>query len=239
VAQVNLFETLNFETHLLSGVQEYIVRARQSIPGRDTTFLITRCCLETRLSPSARILVVGAGGGQEIISLGQPNPGWAFVGVDLSEQMLELARERIAAAGLANDVVLCHGDVSAVRDEWFDAATSLLTAHFIADDGSKAAFFTAIRNRLKAGAPFVLVDLCGTRGEPAFEETVRDWRRHAEVNGMPAEHLDKLVVNAMALPFVSEARELELLAAAGFTATRRIYQGLCFIGWLTLAAQRG
>ena len=43
-----------------------------------------------------------------------------------------------------------------------------------------------------------------------------------------------MITNAMGLPFVSEERELELLQAAGFTATRRMYQRLCFMGWLLL-----
>jgi len=111
----------------------------------------------------------------------------------------------------------------------------ILTAHFVADDGAKANFLTAIRQRLKPGAPLVIVNLCGTSKDPAFAEAVRAWRRHAEVNAMPAEHLDAMVTNALALPFVSEAREHELLAAAGFTATRRIYQGLCFLGLLAFA----
>lgn len=109
--------------------------------------------------------------------------------------------------------MLHNGDITHVNDGEFDAATCILTAHFVADDGAKANFLTAIRQRLKPGAPLVIVNLCGTSKDPAFAEAVRAWRRHAEVNAMPAEHLDAMVTNALALPFVSEAREHELLVS--------------------------
>ncbi len=45
---------VNFETPMLTGVQEYILRARQSTPGRDAIFLMMCCCLENRLPANLR-----------------------------------------------------------------------------------------------------------------------------------------------------------------------------------------
>lgn len=39
------------------------------------------------------LLVIGAGGGQEILSIGKQNNNLSFTGVDPSESMLQLAKK--------------------------------------------------------------------------------------------------------------------------------------------------
>ena len=63
------------------------------------------------------------------------------------------------------------------------------------------------------------------------------WKRHAKNNGMPVEFLDRMVENAMELPFVTEDRETELLIQAGFSKIRKIYQGTWFNGWLAICQE--
>ncbi|MBD2770929.1 class I SAM-dependent methyltransferase [Iningainema tapete] len=225
---------LDFEKHFLTGIDEYILRVRQSIPGRDALFLIARCCLENKLSAYAKILVIGAGGGEEIISLGKHNAGWQFVGVDLSEEMLKLAESRIKKEGLVNEVQLYKMEVIDLENKNFDAATCILTLHFIPDDGAKLATLQAIRERLKPNAPFVLVDGAASRNKAEFNDNVMAWKRHAQNNGMTVELLDSMIEKAMGLPFVTEEREVELLTEAGFSRIRKIYQGTWFNGWLSV-----
>lgn len=80
-------------------------------------------------------------------------PAWQFVGVDLSEEMLKLARARFAAESLPNKIEFHQTDVHNLNDENFDAATCILTLHFVPDDGAKLAVLQAIRQRLKPGMP--------------------------------------------------------------------------------------
>lgn len=54
------------------------------------------------------------------------------------------------------------------------------------------------------------------------------------LNGMPVELLERMVENAMELPFVTENRETELLTQAGFSKIRKIYQATWFNGWLAV-----
>lgn len=225
---------IDFEKHVLTGVEEYVLRARQSIPARDAIFLIARALFENKLAESSKILVVGAGGGEEILSLGKPNPGWKFVGVDLSEAMLKLADTRFAQEQLQNKVELHRTDVRNLDDKDFDAATCILTLHFVADDGAKLAMLQAIRERLKSEALFFLVDGAGESGNPEFTENVAAWKRHAQNNGMPVEMVEKMVENTMNLPLVTEEREIELLRSAGFADVRKVYQGIHVNGWLSV-----
>lgn len=222
---------LNFEKHVLTEINDYVVQAQQCIPGRDALFSIARCYFENKLNENAKILVVGAGGGEEIVSLGKSNPSWSFVGVDLSEKMLELANTRIQQEGLKNDVRLHKRSVFDLEDVDFDAATCFLTLHFVPDDGSKLKTLQTIQTKLKSNAPFILVDGAGNKGTAEFEDDILAWKLHAQNNGLSPEHLDKLVDNVMNLPFVTEERELELLAGAGFRQIKKIYQGIWIHGW--------
>lgn len=235
---------IDFEKHILTGIDDYVLRARQSIPGRDALFAIARCYLENKLSENklpenklsnnAKILVVGAGGGEEIISLGKHNPNWAFVGVDVSEKMLELANSRIQQEDLKNQVQLHKMEVLNLEDKNFDAATCFLTLHFIPDDGSKLATLQAIQKRLKPNSPLMLVDVVGERETVEFNDNFMAWKTHAQNNGISSEFLEQMTKTVMELPFVSEDREIEILAQAGFEQIRKVYQGIWFNGWLAV-----
>lgn len=224
----------NSQRETLNKVKEAILRSQQSVAGREAIFLILRAFFENKLDADAKILVVGAGWGEEILCLGKPNPEWQFIGVDLSEEMLNLARLNIATEILPNKVELYQTDVGNLDDEDFDAATCILTLHFVPDDGAKLALLRAVRKRLKPGAPFYLVDGVRETDEAEYQEDVQAWKRHAVNNGMPVEMIDKFVENSMSLPIVTEQRELELLQEAGFAKTRKVYQGIHICGWLSV-----
>jgi tRNA (cmo5U34)-methyltransferase len=220
---------------VLTIVDENALRAGQMVVGRDALFLIARALFENKLGATAKVLVVGSGWGDEIFLLGKPNPGWQFVGVDLSEEMLKLARARVAAGNLPNKVELHQTDVRNLNDENFNAATCILTLHFVPDDGAKLALLQAIRQRLRTGAPFFLVDALREKNEAAFQENIQAWSRHAQNNGCPPEAIEKMAEHTMTLPLVTEERETELLREAGFAEVRKVYQGIFINGWLCRA----
>ena len=78
---------------------------------------------------NADILVVGAGGGMELIALAEAQPEWSFVGVDPSGPMLELARRNVQA--IVQRVELIEGTIDVVPADQFDGATCLLVLHFL------------------------------------------------------------------------------------------------------------
>ena len=155
-------------------------------PGRRAIFAIVEACfIELIPQGPAHILVVGAGGGEEIIRLGEGNPQWSFFGVDTYEPMVDLARQRLSEVPAGSRSRLQTGKIEELDVKEFDAATCILTAHFVPDDGSKLAFFKAIRARLKPSAPLALVDGVGVSGEEETELLRRIWKRHAVRNGAP------------------------------------------------------
>lgn len=227
---------LKFEEQGLPDLDEYAVRVEQFIPGRRAIFAIVEAAfLELLADGPARILVVGAGGGEEILRLGEENPSWSFVGVDTYEPMVELARRRLAGTPVAERSVVHSTPIAELADAGFDAATCILTAHFVADDGAKLAFLEAIRARLKPGAPLAIVDGVGVAGEPQTELLRRIWKRHAVRNGVAAHEAEKNAENFSRVAVVSVERQEELLAVAGFNDVVPIFRGLAIKGWLAFA----
>jgi tRNA (cmo5U34)-methyltransferase len=101
---------------------------RVFVPGLDALHRITGLLLAERVSETARVLVLGAGGGAEILALAQMYPGWRFVGVDPAGEMLRLAERSLGA--LMERVALVKGVIDDAPIGPFDAAVCLLTLHF-------------------------------------------------------------------------------------------------------------
>ncbi len=98
-------------------------------------------------------LVMGAGGGAELMAIAAARQSCRITGVDPSPDMLALAEGKLRAAGHAERVSLVTGYVADAPEGPFDAATSCLVAPFVPDDGGKLDYFRQLRRRLRPGAP--------------------------------------------------------------------------------------
>ena len=227
---------MKFEDQKLPDLDDYATLAEQFIPGRRAIFAIVEASfLELLPEGTARILVVGAGGGEEILRLGLHSPKWSFVGVDTYQPMVELARRRLAEAPVGTRSQVHTTSIENLDESEFDAATCILTAHFVPDDGAKLAFFKAIRSRLKPGAPLAIVDGVGVAGDAQTELLRRIWKRHAVRNGVAEEVADSHAQNSKKVAVVSAERQEELLTSAGFKDLVPIFRGLAIKGWLAFA----
>jgi tRNA (cmo5U34)-methyltransferase len=227
---------MKFEDQQVPNLDDYPRLAEQFIPGRLAIFAIAESALlELLPENAAKILVVGAGGGEEILRLGQNNPHWSFVGVDTNKPMVDIARRRLAESPVGTRSRVETMTIEALEDNGFDAATCILTAHFVPDDGAKLAFFKAIRSRLKPNAPFAIFDGVGVAGEARTELLRRIWTRHAMRNGVAEAVAKSNAENFKNVAVVSEEREEDLLTSAGFQHLTPIFRGLAIKGWLAFA----
>jgi len=159
------------------GAAGYDERIRKTFPFYETIHTAINAVLRVYLKPESEILIVGAGTGAEILELGKTNPGWRFLGVDPAQPMLDLAKEKIEAAGLADRVSLFHGFVGDLPiGKLCDGATSAMIMHFVPDDGEKIKFLGAIASHLKSGAPFVLMDANGDLAAAESELMIEAWK---------------------------------------------------------------
>lgn len=85
----------------------------------------------------ARILDAGSGSGDSAVALAEAFPRAEIVGLDLSEHMLAVARERAAAAGLSQRLSYVQGDVTKMpfSDGQFDTVVSQDTIHMLDNPG--------------------------------------------------------------------------------------------------------
>lgn len=136
----------------------YDERIKRLVPGYDLLHQLTAAQCQVQLQADAKVLVVGAGTGSEIVNIALANPHMQFVAQDTSQDMLNIAQARFEEAGISDRVTCSCTELTALEGS-FDAALCLLVMHFVADDGGKFALLQSIRAHLKGGAWLWLADL--------------------------------------------------------------------------------
>ena len=188
--------------------------------------------IRERIGETGEVLVLGAGGGLELEAFASRCPQWTFVGVDPAAEMLKAARERVRLAAASERVNWHHGYIFDAPLGPFDAATCLLTLHFVPDDGTKERTLAEVRRRLKPGAPFVLVDLCIDLASPGSAVALNRYRDFALESGADTEEVNATCGRLTnVLKMVSPARNEELLRTSGFTNAELFYAAHSWRGW--------
>jgi len=102
-------QIIDFDTNPTIAPDEYEQRIRLALPGYEVMHTFVLACLRSCLPETADLLVVGAGGGMELVRLGQSNPQWRLLGVDPSAKMLAIAQQRIEQHQLTQRIQLIQG----------------------------------------------------------------------------------------------------------------------------------
>ena len=215
-----------------AAVARYAENPPRLVPGFSDLQRMTRLLLAETAPADGRILVVGAGGGLELRAFAEAQPGWRFVGVDPSAEMLKLAR--LTLGPLAERVELTEGYIDSAPEGPFDGASCLLTLHFV-PLAERLATLKEIRRRLKPGAAFVVAHHSLPDG-PARGVWLDRFAAFAADNGVD---LDKASGGARALgerlPILTPEVEIDLLRAAGFVDPQLFYAAFTFRGWVARA----
>lgn len=221
---------LNFEGEWADLYGDIIQRV---MPGYNDLHEMILSQLIAEGASAPQVLVVGAGGGKELVTYGRRLPQAVYTGVDPSSQMLEHASKRLRQEEVPAQIELRAGYVSDLPEgEVFDAATSCLVMHFLPDDGSKLRFLQDIASRLKPGAKLFLSDIYGDTSSEAFEHTLRVWKVYMMQHQVEEAMADQLIQGMRTEEYpITEARTFELLELAGFEGAWRFYTGLHYAGW--------
>ena len=213
-------------------VARYTANPPRLVPGFADLQKMTRLLLAETAPADGRVLVVGAGGGLELKAFAQAEPGWRFVGVDPSTEMLKLARRTLGS--LAERVDWSEGYIGSAPEGPFDAASCLLVLHFVPVD-ERVGMLAQIRRRLKPRAAFVVAH------HSIPEGLERDgWLDRLEAFGHTnGVSFDRTNGGARALgerlPILSPEAEADLLRAAGFVDLQLFYAALTYRGWVARA----
>ncbi|QDQ00526.1 class I SAM-dependent methyltransferase [Lysinibacillus fusiformis] len=165
-------------------VYTYQQTIRQKIIGYDLIYDLMTNMLHNHPCTD-RMLIVGAGGGQELLTLGRTFPTTKFTAVDTSSSMLQLAEQQIGQLHVPLDVVWHATDLSSLKmNEPFDIATCHLMLHFIEDLHEKKALLKKIADSLKDGAVLFVSSINADLTALTFKHQLRHWQSSMLQNGI-------------------------------------------------------
>lgn len=207
---------------------------RAAIPGYELLHESVAAFLPGLIGEQASILAVGVGTGEEIVRLGRESPGWRFVAEDPSAEMLDVAREKVEAAGMTDRVEFVAGPIEDVpQGEAFDAVTMILVQHFLPDDGAKLAILREVAARLRPGAPLFLANMHGDLSATDDQLRYQAWKRRQMARGMSAEDAEAMFTGLpTVVHFVSAERTRKLLRGAGFSDIQNVFRAFVIAGWV-------
>ncbi len=214
-------------------VHSYADGPPRQVPGFAGLHRMATMLLAERMPADGRVLVLGAGGGLELKAFAEAHPSWTFDGVDPSADMLRLATEMVAPH--ADRVRLHQGYIDSAPDGPFDAATSILTFHFIPRE-QRLETLKQIRRRLKPGAPFVLAHISFPQTEPERSMWIARHVAFGAPDGTdPAQLQSSREAIGTRLSILSPEEEEAMLREAEFADVSLFYAGLSFRGWVAYA----
>lgn len=216
---------------------EYDKGVRRTLPTYDPMLRLSNTFLRVNLKEEASVLVIGAGGGNELKVFGTANPGWTFTAVDPSKSMLEVAKIKAKQLEIDNRVEFINGTVKDVPERYlFDGATCILVLHFVAGVDEKLALLKKLRSHLKPGAPFVLVSKFGNPEDPEFKELVSLWTNYwLDNTSLSQSEVEELKKGTLTESSISEEKIRELLSEAGFHRIANFFKTNHFGGWICYA----
>jgi len=214
-------------------VAAYTQGPRLFVPGLDALHRMTAILLAERAPADAHVLVLGAGGGLELRAFADARPGWRFTGVDPAGPMLDLARDMLGAEAARVDLIESYIDDAPAGP--FDAATCLLTLHFLPRD-ERVRTLREMRRRMRPGAPLVVAHSSFPQDEPARTRWLDRYAAFALASGADAEQVEQARAAVSAsLAMLPPAEDEACLAEAGFVAAELFYTGFTWRGWTAQA----
>lgn len=111
--------------------------------------------LQEKLLAGAKVVDVGCGAGEAVISMATAFPSSTFVGLDVVPENIRMARESVTAASLAERVSFDVRDVTTGLGARYDIATAFDVVHDLPDPGAALA---AVAQALPEGGLFFVQD---------------------------------------------------------------------------------
>ncbi|MCP4616817.1 MAG: class I SAM-dependent methyltransferase [Bradyrhizobium sp.] len=214
-------------------VARYTEGPPRIVPGYDAMQRMTTLLLAERVQEDARVLVLGAGGGLELKAFAEAHPGWRFDGIDPASEMLKLAEHVLGP--LASQATLYQGYIDDAPPGPYDAATCLLTLHFLGVTERRRTV-AEIHRRLRPGAPFVVAHFSIPQAEGDRSLWLSRYAAFALASGIdPGKAADAREAIETRLTILAPEQDEAMLRQAGFSNVSLFYAGFTFRGWVGYA----
>ncbi|MGN0002540.1 MAG: class I SAM-dependent methyltransferase [Sphingobacterium composti] len=189
-----------------------------------------------RLHPNVKyVLDIGCGAGNYDVSLLQRKSPLHITLSDLSQPMLDKAKERVEAINKGGSCQMIKGDFRTlpVADESFDVIIATAVLHHLRDDSDWESTFTMLYSKLKKGGSIWIFDLI-TQDSDALQEFIYSVRygdylislNDTAYRDHVLDYIDK-EDSPRSLMF-----QLDLLRKVGFTKVDILHKNLCFASFV-------
>jgi tRNA (cmo5U34)-methyltransferase len=211
-------------------VARYAQGPPRLVPGFADLLRMTMLLLAERSPHDARVLVLGAGGGLEMKAFAEAQAGWRFDGVDPSAEMLNVAKATLGP--LADRATLHHGLIDCAPEGPFDAATCILTLHFV-ERAERLRTLNEVRRRLKPGAPFAVAHFSFPQTPEGRNRWLARYAAFAVSSGIAPSQMETARSKiGETLPILAPEEDEQMLRDAGFGGVELFYAGFAFRGWV-------
>lgn len=182
------------------------------------------------------LLIVGAGGGQEILSLGQLNQSWRFTGIDPSDSMLAEASLRLKENSILEQATLLQGTVADLpQGIQYDGATCMLVLHFIQEEQAKLEMLQEIASRLKPGAMFIMATLSADPSSKIYPILMSAYRSSMLFAGVSEEHWEKFQASIGHTSYPEPSEQIvKWLEVAGYEHVTRYFGSYMVEGYVAI-----
>ncbi|WP_416148327.1 class I SAM-dependent methyltransferase [Salipaludibacillus sp. HK11] len=199
----------------------------------DMTSRLMKAALYHKLS-GQELLIVGAGGGEELVTLGSFEKNWHFTALDSSEPMIEIARRRIAKLNLSERVSFKKTALEDyITPAVYDGVTCLLVLHFIKGIDKKRQFINLIASKMRTGSPLFLAAINGDKKSYGFSIQMDAWKSYMISQGIRTEEFSKFNASfgEQTDPIPSEDL-VSLLHESGFSDVNRYFGSYLIEGYM-------
>lgn len=205
------------------------------MPGYQDVQRMAIALIRERAPETARVLVHGAGGGLELEAFATANPEWRFLGVDPAKLMVEAARHRLGDMAARADFHV--GYIEDAPRGPFDAATSLLTLHFLDVDARRNAV-AEIVSRLTPGAPVIVAHSSFPQGERERDLWLSRYEAFGIATGVdPAMAGTARQAVAAGMPILDPETDAAILRQGGLRDVTPFYHAFTWRGWVGTAPE--
>jgi tRNA (cmo5U34)-methyltransferase len=208
----------------------------KKIPGYHILFDLVGNLYSTMDSVSKfpELLVIGAGGGQDIITLGKKDKNIRFTGIDPLLEMLNLAQFRFQKEQLENEIELVHGTIDSLsNNKQFDVAVCMLVLHFVKGRENKKELLQRIYQHLKPGATLFLSTIYTLEDKKSVSVLIQAWKNHMLQNDISIEEWNRFeAAIGTEFDFITESMLLQLLEECGFKEITSFFSSLLVKGYV-------